>query len=71
MFAPQEAGWRAWASFQEQKSDVGATQGGYTSGEILIFIFQMNQNTTLTCTGHLTQGAGPDRFVSAAGELCG
>lgn len=40
-------------------------------GNVLIITFQMEQSNTLTCTGHLRQGAGPDRFASAAGELCG
>lgn len=71
MFAPQEAGWRAWASFQEQKSKAGKMQSGYKLGKSLITTFQMKQSNALTYTGHRTQGAGPDRFVSAAGELCG
>lgn len=46
-------------------------QGGYTSKESLIITCHENQSRALTCTGHLTQGVGPDQFVSAGGELCG
>lgn len=72
MFAPQQAGRGAGASFQQQQSEGEETQKSYPTGEKH---FQQSderlRSSALTCTRRLTRGAGPGPFASAAGELCG
>lgn len=68
MFAPQEAGRGARASFQEQQSGAGPIQNKYTL-RTLLRVF--DKYKMCTYTGHLTQGACPDPSASEADEPCG